>query len=57
MQDTGDALAIRRPIDSYIKTPTSKQKSTVDNMQIRKGNPNTTLKIVIKPQERRTRRE
>ena len=33
---------------------TANQKSTIDT-QIRKSNPNTTLKIVIKPQEERTR--
>ena len=35
---------------------TTNQKSTIDT-QIRKSNPNTTLNIVIKPQEKRTRRE
>ena len=33
---------------------TTNQKSTIDT-QIRKSNPNTTLKIVIKPEEERTR--
>ena len=32
------------------------RKSTTDT-QIRKRNPNTTLKIIIKPQEKRIRRE
>ena len=35
---------------------TANQKSTTDK-QIRKINPNTTLKIVIKPEEERTREE
>ena len=34
----------------------NKKKSIIDT-QIRKSNPNTTLKIVIKPQEKRTREE
>ena len=35
---------------------TANQKSTIDT-QIRKSNPNTTLKIVIKAQEKRRREE
>ena len=35
---------------------TANQKSTIDT-QIRKSNPNPSLKIVIKPQEKRTRKE
>ena len=35
---------------------TANQKSTIDT-QIRKSNPNTTLKTVIKPQKKRTRWE
>ena len=79
MQDTGDALAIKRPttknnlvykyIYIYIHTLiyiyiysyqifkiTAIQKSTTDT-QIRKINWNITLKIVIKPEEGRTREE
>ena len=33
---------------------TENQKSTIDT-QVRKSNPNRPLKIVIKPQEKRTR--
>ena len=44
-------------IDSYQNFRiTANQKSTIDT-QIRKINSNTTLKIVIKPEEERTREE
>ena len=36
---------------------TANQKSTIIHKQIRKINSNTTLKIVIKPEEERTREE
>ena len=36
---------------------TANQKSTVDTQQIRKIKSNTTIKIVIKPQQERTREE
>ena len=64
LQDTGDAVAIKETnnlkqscinIDSYIRV-TANQKSTIDR-HIRKINPTATLKIVIKPQEERTREE
>ena len=44
-------------IDSYVKTSwlTANQKSTIDTHTIRTSNPNTTLTIVIKPQEERAR--
>ena len=65
MQDTGDALAIKRPTTYnnliYIYRHlyqnfriTANQNSTTDT-QIRKINPNITLKIVIKPEEERTK--
>ena len=34
---------------------TANQKSTIDTHRNKKSNPNTTLKIVIKPQEKRKR--
>ena len=44
-------------IDSYQNFRiTPSQKSTIDT-QIRKINSNTTLNIIIKPQEERTREE
>ena len=66
MQDTGDALAIKRPTTYnnliYIYRHlyqnfriTANQKSTIDTQ--RKINSNTTLKIVIKPEEERTREQ
>ena len=36
---------------------TANQKSTINNKQIRKINSNTTLKIVIKPEEERIRED
>ena len=33
------------------------RKSTIDTHTIRKRNPNTTLKLVIKSQEKRTKEE
>ena len=47
----------------YIQTPilklrgTANQKSTIDTHTNKKNQPNTTLKIVLKPQEGRTREE
>ena len=38
-------------------TAAANQKSTIDTQTIRKINPNTTPKSVIKPQEERTREE
>ena len=66
IQDTGDALAIKRPNnlkqslihrDSYIKTSEELQTKNLQwiHKQIRTINSNTTLKIVIKPEEERTR--
>ena len=49
-------------IYTYIFSPisnlhgNSNQKSTIDT-QVRKSNPNTTLKIVIKAQKKKTREE
>ena len=34
---------------------TENQKSTIDTQKVRKSNPNIKLKIVIKPQEKRTK--
>ena len=63
MQDTGDELAIKTPttennliyIQTHIKTSEKLQKSTMDTQ--RKINSNTTLRIVIKPEDDRTRDE
>ena len=63
MQDTGDELAIKTPttenhltyIQTHIKTSEKLQKSTMHTQ--RKINSNTTLRIVIKPEEERTREE
>ena len=61
MPDTGDALAIKRPTPKTILylnfRVTANEKSTIDTQKIRKINSITTLKIVIKPQEERTREE
>ena len=66
MRDTGDAPAIRdQQRETILSIPrllhpnfmeTANRKSTVDT-QTRKSNPNTTLKIVIKPPEKTTREE
>ena len=65
MQDTGDALAIKRSTTYLVYIyrllypnlgVIANQKRTVVT-QIRKRNPYTTLKIDIKPQEKRTREE
>ena len=63
VQDTGDALAIKRTTNKTILYTyrlvyqnfriTANQKSTIDTQ--RKINSKTTLKIVIKPEEKRTR--
>ena len=69
MQDSGDALAIKRPttknnliyihIDSYIKISGQQQTKNLQliHKQIRKINSNSTPKILIKPHEERTGEE
>ena len=65
MQDSGDALAIKRPktLNNLVYIyrllcqnfrVTANQRPTIDT-QVRKIDANTTLKIVIKSQEERTR--
>ena len=68
MQDTGDELAIKRLttsniliciyIDSYQNFRiTANQKSTIDTQTNRKNQLKYNTKIVIKPQDERTREE
>ena len=57
MQHTGNAFKIRRPAIYQNLMVTTKQKATIDMQTKRKSNPNTTLKIVIEMQEKRTKQK
>ena len=68
MQNNGDVLENKRPTIKTISyryrllyqnfRVTANQKYAIDtHKQIKKINSNTTLKIVIRPQEERTREE